>query len=281
MTVISISMRKLEYRRQLPCVSSNPHRPLPQTMQQCAQCSKSAASSSASRLVAAFEIELPSWLQDIHTEGARRSRPPYSARRGHHTRLRHGEKDATSVSRSPGSASGPFVTEAQRHFYTPKKQANHVTRRHIATSARATKEQRTQAQFISRSDSLSENKAKAASTSSAAAATSPVQSEQKRENRDRTVDSPPFQNLSSSSSSPKSQDSDIVKGNKSHLQYLTEEVVQSTDENAKIPKTDEINTLLAYPTLYDPIRKPRHPIVLCHGLYGFDSWGLELLPALK
>lgn len=44
---------------------------------------------------------------------------------------------------------------------------------------------------------------------------------------------------------------------------------------------DEINSLLAYPTLYDPIRRPRNPVVLCHGLYGFDTWGLEILPALR
>ncbi|KAM0791325.1 hypothetical protein ACM66B_005795 [Microbotryomycetes sp. NB124-2] len=36
---------------------------------------------------------------------------------------------------------------------------------------------------------------------------------------------------------------------------------------------DEINTLMRHPTLYDPIIKPRLPIVLCHGLYGFDVRG--------
>ncbi|GAA5893726.1 uncharacterized protein JCM6883_003619 [Sporobolomyces salmoneus] len=35
----------------------------------------------------------------------------------------------------------------------------------------------------------------------------------------------------------------------------------------------EINELIRHPTLYDPILKPRHPIVLCHGLYGFDVRG--------
>ncbi|KAK4704937.1 triacylglycerol lipase, partial [Phenoliferia sp. Uapishka_3] len=39
------------------------------------------------------------------------------------------------------------------------------------------------------------------------------------------------------------------------------------------PYVDEINTLLRHPTLYDPILAPRYPIVLCHGLYGFDVRG--------
>lgn len=63
------------------------------------------------------------------------------------------------------------------------------------------------------------------------------------------------------------------------IHALTEEVVlPSTSSGAT---QDEINTLLAYPTLYEPIRKPRNPLVLCHGLYGFDSWGLDILPALR
>ncbi|THH27656.1 hypothetical protein EUX98_g6536 [Antrodiella citrinella] len=36
---------------------------------------------------------------------------------------------------------------------------------------------------------------------------------------------------------------------------------------------DQIHALLDNPVLLDPIRKPRHPIVLCHGLYGFDVRG--------
>ncbi|GAA5820189.1 hypothetical protein JCM11251_005518 [Rhodosporidiobolus azoricus] len=35
----------------------------------------------------------------------------------------------------------------------------------------------------------------------------------------------------------------------------------------------EINALVRHPTLYDPLLKPRFPIVLCHGLYGFDVRG--------
>lgn len=37
------------------------------------------------------------------------------------------------------------------------------------------------------------------------------------------------------------------------------------------PKPDyPITRLLNNPALRDPVRKPRNPIVLCHGLYGFD-----------
>ncbi|ORY89301.1 Alpha/Beta hydrolase protein [Leucosporidium creatinivorum] len=39
------------------------------------------------------------------------------------------------------------------------------------------------------------------------------------------------------------------------------------------PQVDEINSLLRHPALYDPILKPRNPLVLCHGLYGFDVRG--------
>ncbi|KPV74932.1 uncharacterized protein RHOBADRAFT_1499, partial [Rhodotorula graminis WP1] len=35
----------------------------------------------------------------------------------------------------------------------------------------------------------------------------------------------------------------------------------------------EINALVRHPTLYEPLLKPRFPIVLCHGLYGFDVRG--------
>jgi triacylglycerol lipase len=42
-----------------------------------------------------------------------------------------------------------------------------------------------------------------------------------------------------------------------------------------------IHDLLSLPTLFDPIRKPRNPIVLCHGLYGFDVWGPSSFPRLQ
>ena len=59
-----------------------------------------------------------------------------------------------------------------------------------------------------------------------------------------------------------------------------------------------ISHLMNNPTLFDPLRKPRNPIVLCHGtqevapvtflttllisgLYGFDVRGFDALPALQ
>ncbi|KAH8918385.1 alpha/beta-hydrolase [Atractiella rhizophila] len=44
------------------------------------------------------------------------------------------------------------------------------------------------------------------------------------------------------------------------------------------PELDQINRLMSNPTLYEPTRKPRFPIVLCHGLYGFSDVPLPALP---
>lgn len=44
---------------------------------------------------------------------------------------------------------------------------------------------------------------------------------------------------------------------------------------------DTIHRLLRNPALYDPIRTPRFPIVLCHGLYGFDVRGPAAFPSLR
>ncbi|CAL1713596.1 unnamed protein product [Somion occarium] len=44
---------------------------------------------------------------------------------------------------------------------------------------------------------------------------------------------------------------------------------------------DPLHTLLNNPVLFDPIRKPRYPIVLCHGLYGFDVRGPSSFPILR
>ncbi|SCV71970.1 BQ2448_4664 [Microbotryum intermedium] len=52
---------------------------------------------------------------------------------------------------------------------------------------------------------------------------------------------------------------------------------QEHDHRKEEPQLDQINSLLRHPTLYDPIRKPRNPIVLCHGLYGFDVRGPSYL----
>ncbi|KAI0247586.1 Alpha/Beta hydrolase protein [Lactifluus subvellereus] len=44
---------------------------------------------------------------------------------------------------------------------------------------------------------------------------------------------------------------------------------------------DEIHRLMQNPVLYDPLRAPRYPIVLCHGLYGFDVRGPSSFPSLR
>ncbi|KAI0036012.1 Alpha/Beta hydrolase protein [Vararia minispora EC-137] len=46
-------------------------------------------------------------------------------------------------------------------------------------------------------------------------------------------------------------------------------------------RTDPIHVLMRSPALYDPVRTPRFPIVLCHGLYGFDVRGPAAIPALR
>ncbi|KAJ3559374.1 hypothetical protein NP233_g11279 [Leucocoprinus birnbaumii] len=49
---------------------------------------------------------------------------------------------------------------------------------------------------------------------------------------------------------------------------------------AQLPP-DTIHQLLESPTLFEPLRKPRFPIVLCHGLYGFDTRGPASFPSLR
>ncbi|KAK0487090.1 alpha beta-hydrolase [Armillaria novae-zelandiae] len=44
---------------------------------------------------------------------------------------------------------------------------------------------------------------------------------------------------------------------------------------------DIIHQLIRNPTLYNPLRTPRYPIVLCHGLYGFDERGLSSFPSMR
>ncbi|CCL99459.1 uncharacterized protein FIBRA_01477 [Fibroporia radiculosa] len=47
------------------------------------------------------------------------------------------------------------------------------------------------------------------------------------------------------------------------------------------PSIDTLHQLLRSPALYDPVRKPRYPIALCHGLYGFDVRGPAAFPILQ
>ncbi|KAL5632907.1 hypothetical protein ACGC1H_005753 [Rhizoctonia solani] len=42
-----------------------------------------------------------------------------------------------------------------------------------------------------------------------------------------------------------------------------------------------IYDLMSSPVLFDPVRKPRNKIVLCHGLYGFDVRGSSYFPKLQ
>ncbi|KAJ7177960.1 Alpha/Beta hydrolase protein [Mycena filopes] len=44
---------------------------------------------------------------------------------------------------------------------------------------------------------------------------------------------------------------------------------------------DPIHQLLLHPALFDPVRTPRYPIVLTHGLYGFDSRGPSSFPSMR
>ncbi|TFK48770.1 alpha/beta-hydrolase [Heliocybe sulcata] len=46
-------------------------------------------------------------------------------------------------------------------------------------------------------------------------------------------------------------------------------------------RLDTIHQLLQNPVLYDPLRTPRNPIALCHGLYGFDVRGPSSFPSLQ
>ncbi|KAJ7846377.1 Alpha/Beta hydrolase protein [Mycena olivaceomarginata] len=46
-------------------------------------------------------------------------------------------------------------------------------------------------------------------------------------------------------------------------------------------ESDTIHQLLLHPALFDPLRTPRYPIVLTHGLYGFDSRGPTSFPSMR
>ncbi|KIY62174.1 alpha/beta-hydrolase [Cylindrobasidium torrendii FP15055 ss-10] len=46
-------------------------------------------------------------------------------------------------------------------------------------------------------------------------------------------------------------------------------------------RRDPIHLLMNHPALFDPLRVPRYPIVMCHGLYGFDELGPSAFPTLR
>ncbi|THV05269.1 alpha/beta-hydrolase [Dendrothele bispora CBS 962.96] len=64
-------------------------------------------------------------------------------------------------------------------------------------------------------------------------------------------------------------------------QYLRTSASSSSAPAEDPERDDTIHRLIANPVLYDPLRRPRYPIVLCHGLYGFDSRGPQSFPSLR
>jgi len=55
----------------------------------------------------------------------------------------------------------------------------------------------------------------------------------------------------------------------------------STSNARRNEPLSPIQELLLHPLLFDPVRKPRYPLVLCHGLYGFDVRGPSAFPFLQ
>uniref|UniRef100_A0A8H7XKG4 Alpha/beta-hydrolase n=1 Tax=Psilocybe cubensis TaxID=181762 RepID=A0A8H7XKG4_PSICU len=74
-----------------------------------------------------------------------------------------------------------------------------------------------------------------------------------------------------------SNNSDKKSHRKSPASYNSE----STEFKIPPSPPDTIHRLLIHPALFDPIRAPRYPIVLCHGLYGFDSRGPSSFPSMR
>lgn len=271
------------------------------TMQQCAQCSKSvaavaASSASATRLINA--LELP-WSLVVNNNASSLNTPSTSERQ----KLYHGSPSLSAykseeAGRASSSSSSSSLITAETHArqQQPRQRSyrlRHTAQRSFSTSVKDSRDVTTQAKFIDTSKTSS-------SPGDAAATAPPIKSTlagDARDSSDKSAGNTSFASNAASSSSQQDdgkahhQDSSSTLQRTSkdssakHLQYLNEEVISSSSNNNsssdKAQSKDQINTLLAYPTLYDPIRKPRFPIVLCHGLYGFDTWGLELLPALK
>ena len=53
----------------------------------------------------------------------------------------------------------------------------------------------------------------------------------------------------------------------------TPEPIPKSSENTKLGSTSPLQELLLNPVLDDPVRKPRLPIVLCHGMYVYFTNG--------
>ncbi|KAF9068575.1 hypothetical protein BDP27DRAFT_1326951 [Rhodocollybia butyracea] len=56
---------------------------------------------------------------------------------------------------------------------------------------------------------------------------------------------------------------------------------RGSSQTEETKELDTIHKLIKNPVLYDPLRVPRNPIVLCHGLYGFDTRGPSSFPGLQ
>ncbi|KZT67126.1 alpha/beta-hydrolase [Daedalea quercina L-15889] len=82
-----------------------------------------------------------------------------------------------------------------------------------------------------------------------------------------------------SSSARKQSDVDIEGGYSDSVE-VEREAPDRPPQRTEPPK-DTIHQLLNSPVLYDPVRKPRNPIALCHGLYGFDVRGPSAFPILQ
>ncbi|KAF9265230.1 alpha/beta-hydrolase [Marasmius fiardii PR-910] len=84
-------------------------------------------------------------------------------------------------------------------------------------------------------------------------------------------DNTPTPGLNNETSFPSSPDPRTPKNNPS----------QPNEVDRESEPQDIIHKLLSSPVLYDPLRTPRHPIVLCHGLYGFDTRGPSSFPSMR
>ncbi|KAG5636088.1 hypothetical protein H0H81_009136 [Sphagnurus paluster] len=70
--------------------------------------------------------------------------------------------------------------------------------------------------------------------------------------------------------------------NDSNKRSTTPNIRPPPPEPAQAPSPpDTIHQLIQNPALYEPLRSPRYPIVLCHGLYGFDSRGPLKFPSMR
>jgi hypothetical protein len=246
-------------------------------MQHCAQCSRT-ASTSAQKLITALELPWP-LVQPFLDGQSRTQRQKVNARRNRgsyeQTRAFHGSSSSvielaftekTILQKQPCHASTSTRT-IQSKKHQPEQ-------RHLSTSSKNARE-------VAPASSKHELTTNNVETGSPAKQDTAVKQQTSSSQATPSLNSPSTATHTEASQGQQAKNTKETTSSK--LRFLTDDVIvdPSSDQRAKQKAPDIINTLLAYPTLYDPIRRPRHPVVLCHGLYGFDTWGLELLPALK